>query len=90
MYMTKGAETIKFICSSFLTFAMIMRKTGKGRNKQSGLVKLKQKKSTLAMLWLVLIIQLNKKQNISNLADYSLYVTFKYVNWTVHINVFHQ
>ena len=44
MYMTKGAETIRFICSSFLTFAMIMRKTEKGRNKQSGLVKLKQKK----------------------------------------------
>ena len=48
MYMTKGAETIRFICSSFLTFAMIIRKTGKGRNKQSGLVKLKQKKKYIS------------------------------------------
>ena len=46
--MTKGAETIRFICSSFLTFAMIMRKTGKGGNKQSGLVKLKQKKKYIS------------------------------------------
>ena len=90
MYITKVVETIRFICSSFLTLAIIMRKTGKGRNKYSGLVNIKTEKqnSTLPMLWLVLIIQSNKK--ISYLVDYYLYATLKYVNWTVRINIFHQ